>query len=293
MLRSLVARSKGARFAFRYAANLDNRYLRAAIAATDGPGVYKRRLWRRYLTPDPTFKPVALGPVFQRHLEKLREDGIVIIEGIFEAPVKRLRELVDGWQLSGYRRSDDVTDFVVDVGFAVPEVTQMLCHPELCGLLCNYYGRQAYYREHPSVVAMSAGDSGVDRTSSHVHCDGYRQLTMNLLLNDIDPGDTHLIYYRGSHKEPKLDYERVAETLNRVENFPATLGTGRAGSLILFDSGSGYHRGEYRSGQRVQLNEVVTTGWLPFKDRLREDSDVLRVAGDRQPAHVRAMFDRR
>ena len=40
-------------------------------------------------------------------------------------------------------------------------------------------------------------------------------------------------------------------------------------------------------------HEVVTAGWLPFKDALREDVDVLRALRESQPSHVRAMFERR
>lgn len=291
LLRPIVSRSKLAHFALNYTANYDNRFQRATIAATDGPGFYKRRLWKRYLTPDPAFGPIALGPVFQRHLEKLRTDGFVAIEGFGET-ASRLRQLLAEMGLADYRRFDDVIDYVVDVGFVVPEVMRLLCHPELCGLLCNYYGRQAYYREHPTVVAMSSGATGIDRSSSHVHCDGYRQITMTLLLNDVTPSDTHLIYYRGTQAEPKINYERVADNAKQVAGCEGILGTGRAGTLILFESGSGYHRGEYVSGQRVTLNEVVTTGWLPFRDPLRLDEDVIRIPRDRHPPHVNAMFER-
>jgi hypothetical protein len=291
LLRPLVSRSKLAHFALNYTSNLDNRFQRATIAATDGPDFYKRRLWRRYLTPDPAFQPIALGPEFQRHLETLQKDGYVAVEG-FDETASRLRELLNSMGLSAYRRLDDVMDYVVDVGFVLPEIMRVLCHPELCGLLCNYYGRQAHYREHPTVNAMSAGAPGVDRSSSHVHCDGYRQITMMLLVNDITPSDTHLIYYRGTQEQPKINYERVAENAKQVEGREAILGTGRAGTVIVFDSGSGYHRGEYLAGQRVTLNEVVTTGWLPFKDPLRLDQDVMRIVRDQHPPHVNAMFAR-
>ncbi|MFL6601425.1 MAG: hypothetical protein ACJ8R9_08840 [Steroidobacteraceae bacterium] len=293
VLRNLAAKSKLARFAVRYAENLDNRYLRAAIAATDGPAFYKRRLWKRYLTPDPAFQPAPLTPEFRGYLEQLREEGIVNIAGHFEPVAARLRSLIDEMALTGYRRQDDVTDWLVDVGFVVPEVMRMLTDPQLCGLFCNYYGRQAYYREHPCISGMSAGAPGVDRSSSHVHCDGYRQLTLHLLLNDVSATDTHLIYYAGTHKDSKLNYERVTGTSKLVEGARTVLGTGRAGTLAVFDSGSGYHRGDYRPGQRYLLQCVVTSGWLPFKDRIREDADALRGVSGTLPAHVRAMFERR
>lgn len=291
-LRSLVSRSKTARFLYRYATHIDNRFQRTAIPAIDGPAFYKRRLWKRYLTADPAFQPIPLGPAFQRHLEALREDGIVTIKGLFVDTAARVREFLDAMELTGYRRQDEVTDFFVDLGFVIPEVMRLLCHPDLCGLFCNYYGRQAYYREHPSVEGMSAGAQGVDRTSSHVHCDGYRQITMFLLVNDVSPADTHLIYYRGTHKEPKLEYERVADTTKLVKDCEAVLGTGHAGDLIVFDSGSGYHRGEYLPGQRVIVTTVVTTGWFRFKDPLRRDEDALRVVLRQHPPHVQSMFER-
>jgi hypothetical protein len=168
----------------------------------------------------------------------------------------------------------------------------MLADPQLCGLFCNYYGRQAYYREHPLVLASSAGDEGVDRSSSRVHCDGYRQLTMQLLVNDTSDEDSHLVFYAGSHATPKLDVNRDQSNINLVDSYRPVLGTGRSGTLVLFDSGAGYHCGVYKPGQRVILTQVVTSGWLPFKDRMREDSDALRGLRERFPPHVRAAFER-
>lgn len=282
-----------ARFAYRYAAHFDDRFTRAAIAATEGPKFYKRSLWKRYLTPDPAFQPIPLTAEFQRYLEQFREEGIITISGHFEETAQRLRELLDEMELTGLRRQDSVTDYEIDVGFTLPAVIRMLAHPQLCGLFCNYYGRQAYYREHPLLVGMSSGATGVDRSSSRVHCDGYRQITLHLLVNDVGAEDTHLIYYTGTHKQPKLDYTRVPQNSSLVADAPTKLGTGRAGTLTVFDSGSGYHSGEYKPGQRILLSVVVTTGWLPFKDPLRSDEDILRGVGGRQPAHVRAMFERR
>lgn len=290
MLRSLVSRSKLATFAYRYVTNLNDRYLRQATIAIDGPSFVKRRLWKRYLTPDPGYVPIAMAPTFERHLSMLREQGICYIEG-FADVATRLTGMLDAMRLTNYRRVDRVTDFEIDVGFAVPEVMRMLAHPDLCALFCNYYGRQAYYREHPLIVGMSAGAPGVDRSSSQVHCDGYRQITLHLLLNDVAASDTHLVYYAGTHKQPKVDYTRVNGNAAQVAGVAQSLGVGRAGTLILFDSGSGYHQGRYLPGQRLLLSGVVTTGWLPFRDRAREDLDTLRAMP--LPAHVRGMFERR
>jgi hypothetical protein len=293
LVRSIFSRSNLALLTYRYLANLDNRFLRAALLASYGPSFYKRNLWKRYLTPDSTFRPIPLSEEFQGYLARLREDGIVIIQGHFERVAGRLRALLNEMGLEGYRRSDKVNDFIVDVGLVVPEVVHMLAHSELCGLLCNYYGRQAYYREHPIIVASSAGAEGVDRTSSRVHADGYRQITMQLLINDVTAEDSHLIFYAGTHKQPKLSVDREPSNKLLVEGCRPVLGIGQAGTLVVFDSGSGYHCGQYKSGQRLMLSEVVTSGWLPFKDRVREDADVLRGSRGSYPAHVRAMFERR
>lgn len=289
-LRGLISKSGMLRLAFNYARNLDNRYLRTAILAIDGPTVYKRRLWKRYLTPDPAYQPVPLSPEYQGFLEQLRTEGIVSIPK-FESVAARLRSTIDELGLTDHHREDNCTDWVVDIGFTVPEVVRMLADPQLCGLFCNYYGRQAYYREHPSIAGMSSAHPSVDESASHVHCDGYRQLTFMLLLNDISAQDTHLIFYAGTHKEPKLNYERDAGTQKRVEGCRTVLGTGRAGTLLVFDAGSGYHCGRYLPGKRLILRGVVTTGWLPFKDQVRQDSDAL-LAVKGAPTFVRAMFER-
>jgi hypothetical protein len=292
MLRSLVSKWGFGRFALLYVANCSNRYLRAALAATDGPDFYKRRLWSRYLTPDPRFKPIPLSPEFEVYLETLRRDGIVMIEGAFDGTAAAMRALVEALELTNHRRLDDVIDYEIDLGFAHPEVLRMLAHADLCGMLCNYFSRQARYREHPRLVAMSAGAAGVDRSSSRVHCDGYRQITLHLLVNDVTPSDTHLVFYKRTHRQPKLNYTRVPENSKLVDVRDAMFATARAGTLVVFDSGSGYHQGAYTPGQRILLGLVVTTGWLPFQDPSRVDADVFRAIGERQPPHVRAMFAR-
>jgi hypothetical protein len=291
MLRKFLSKTPFLRFVLLYAANMTDRSKRATIAATDGPTFYKRRLWKRFLTPDPAFKAVPLSPEFQRHLDTLREDGIVFIRG-FDETAQGLRDVIEELGLSGCRRDDRVTDYEIDVGFASPAVMKMLTNSDLTGLFCNYYGRQAYYREHPLLVGMSSGAKGVDRSSSRVHCDGYRQLTLHLLVKDLSASDTHLTFYKGSHKEPKLDYTRVPENSKLVAGEHAVLGTGQAGTLVLFDSGSGYHSGEYLPGQRILLSSVVTSGWIPFADPRRSDLDVLQGQYSSKPPHVRAMFDR-
>jgi hypothetical protein len=294
MLRKLISKSRFPRFALLYAANFHDRFQRAALAATDGPDFYKRRLWKRYLTPDPDFVPVSLGAEFDAHLATLRRDGIVRIEGaVFDQAAASLRDLVTRLRLDGFRRPDRVTDFEIDLGFALPEVLQMMSHPDLCGMYCNYYGRQAYYREHPLLVGSSSGNPGVDRSSSHVHCDGFRQLTFQFLVKDVSEQDTHLIFYKGSHREPKLDYRRVTENEQLIHEYQPILGAGRAGTLWVFESGSGFHSGKYLAGQRVMLTGVITSGWLPFKDRLRADEDAFSVLGKDSPRHVRDMFIRR
>jgi hypothetical protein len=294
MLRKLISKSRFPRFALLYVINLHDRFYRAALAATDGPNFYKRRLWKRFLTPDPKFLPVPLSPEYEAHLDTLRRDGIVRIEGpVFDEAAARIRDLVTRMQLDGFHRADRVTDYEIDIGWVVPEVVRMMSHSDLCGMFCNYYGRQAYYREHPLLVASSSGNPGVDRSSSHVHCDGYRQITFQLLVKDLGEQDTHLVFFKGSHKEPKLDYSRATENEQLILDYQPMLGTGRAGTLLVFESGSGFHRGKYLPGQRVMLTGVVTSGWLPFKDRERADNDAFSVLAKNDPAHVRSMFVRR
>jgi len=65
VLSKVAASSKVLRFAVRYARNLNSHYWRKATLAIDGPTVYKRRIWKRYLTPDPAFQPISLSPSFK------------------------------------------------------------------------------------------------------------------------------------------------------------------------------------------------------------------------------------
>ena len=289
--KNFAARSKVATFAYRYAMGIHSRYQRAAVLSTDGPTFYKKHLWKRFSASDPAFEPVSLSPEFNAHLDRLGSHGITLIENRYAGLARHLRGLLDDLGLTQFSHPEFVTDYCVDIGFVIPEVIQFFADAELCGLLCNYYGRQAYYREHPFISAMSAKEGAID-LASHVHCDGYRQISLQLLLNDIAAQDTHLVYYGGSHREVKFDCERVPQTQDKVAGVEPILGIGKAGTLVAFDSGSGYHQGVYLSGQRVCLVGMVTGGWLPFKDPKRKDSDAARALLKDRPTHVQRMFDR-
>jgi hypothetical protein len=85
------------------------------------------------------------------------------------------------------------------ISFSDRRIHELFFDQEICALICNYYGRQAYYRDNPTVLKEWWDEGSVAPISGMFHSDGYRQISFMLILKDCTTADTHMELAKGSH----------------------------------------------------------------------------------------------
>ena len=204
---------------------------------------------------------------WNRHLEVLRQDGIVFVPGLFEdlAAELRARYQINTDRYPGgskyYRFSPQASDL---------NVLDIMVSPLILSILAKYYGRQPYHRHRPGINCTHPG------SNTHVdpggfndfwHYDTANQMTAHILLTDTSDADNCMLYARGSHRKHReyisgLDYYYSEEYMRA--NFDIVSCVGRAGTLILFDS-NGLHRVDLKPDtfrSHLHLNFVPGNNFL-------------------------------
>ena len=111
-------------------------------------------------------------------------------------------------------------------------------------------------------------------TEGLFHIDnGLRQISIMILLNDIDTSSSHMEYIKESHKDNY--YSRVSrhnpkfinKTQRYLKNNKSLKLTGKRGTAYIFDAGNGIHRAVYGTGIRktIHFNFVNTYAHINFK----------------------------
>jgi hypothetical protein len=266
-------------------------------------------VWRKYYTPDARTPEVPISTRAQHHLRELREDGVTMVPG-YEAVAEHIERtyfsVIDGkaqhaaqpMQRIRFGHRDDVTNTQnYQVSFKDPGLAPLLFDADVCAILYNYYQRQPFYREQPLVIRNAlAADLPFEEfskleVSAKFHIDYYRQIAMMFLVSDVSESDTHLEYAVGSHKL-RNTWSRFSYADEEIsQRFPIKHCTGRKGTLIIMDAGSGFHRGVHRKGSvRKTLVTVVTAGhYFPAQNQKMTVQDWPALSG--YPAHIRRMLD--
>ena len=241
-----------------------------SVLLLSSPAFVRELAWRHYVLPLPDYRPVPLSVNAGRHLERLRQDGIVSFDRDFSDLADYIRdryfarefELPAGAPLraSGLQVSHSVS-------FADHRLHEVLFDREICGVICNYYGRQAYYRDNPTVHREYAAASSRPLISGVFHSDSYRQISFMLLLRDLTEHDTHMEFAKGSHRQRQPSYDRTRIDQDAVtREFEIVHVVGKKGTLFVFDT-EGLHRGAYHSDTHREIFHVnMTTGTWPFTD---------------------------
>jgi len=239
-----------------------------SVLLLSSPAFVRQFAWRHYVSPRPDYQPVPLSREAGRELERLRQDGIVAVGRDFGGLADYVREryLASDFELpadsplraNGLQVSHSVS-------FADRRLHEVLFDPEICGMVCNYYGRQAYYRDNPTVHKEYAAPSAKPLVSGVFHSDSYRQLSFMLLLSDLTENDTHMEFARGSHRDQQPSYDRTRIDQQAVpREFEIVHLIGKKGTLFVFDT-EGLHRGAYHQETRREIFHVnMTTGTWPF-----------------------------
>ena len=277
-----------------------------------------------YATPNPIVRHnVQLNPKAQSWYDALRRDGICKIES--EPEFERIADYLEQdyfapiekdpgqflgksgpifpfgdrerflWDYNNPLYASGGTEISCYISFLDSKCNPLYLNDDLSRLLLKYYGRQPYMRNQPLLqkVAMKPGQMPIDNGNFHV--DHMHQISMMLLVNDVDESNTHMEYCVGSHRRALLREGvelSVDECRPKVGSYPVCHCVGRKGTLFVFDT-TGFHRANYISNStRKMLHLTITTGhhinfhpYVKFVDR-KESFAALAAA----PGHVRRMF---
>lgn len=260
-----------------------------AFVMFSGPAVVRRAIWSHYLTPRSGYRPIALAPDAERALDALTRDGIVTLERNFSALADdiRTRYMDDALSPDSPLRRHGL-DVSRSVSFSDERLHEVLFDPAICGIVCNYYGRQGFYRDNPTVHREHTTADSMPLVSGVFHSDGYRQISFMLLLADMTESDTHMEFAKGSHRSQQPSYDLTAIDQDAVpREFEIVHLVGPKGTLYMFDT-EGLHRGAYRAGGRREILHVnITPGTLPFTDQPYDALTHIFPDLARIPPHVR------
>lgn len=171
-------------------------------------------------------------------LQQLRELGIV------KYPISYAKEV----ELMGRSLFDfDSDHFSLPFGHELP--SSLYENGGLVDFVNAYYGRQCFFREAPTIHFDSMRDYQASPPPSDIlHSDGYRQVSLMLLLADLDENHIHMEYCLKSHlrQPPTYRRERIDQGKAR-ESWDVLSVLGKAGDLFIFDT-EGLHRGCYEPG---------------------------------------------
>lgn len=130
--------------------------------------------------------------------------------------------------------------------FMDPFFQQVLSDTQLVELVSAYYRRPAFFREEPTLNVLNKTDPALANKPSRVfHSDGYRQVSMMLLLNDISADDIHMEYCLSSHIDQQQSYDRRLLDQEIIDKrYPRKSLVGKRGTVFVFDT-EGFHKGFY------------------------------------------------
>lgn len=260
------------------------------------PDFVRAMAWRYYVEPLSDYRPIPMSSDGSRYLEHLRRDGIVAIDRDFSSLADYIRDryFAAEYELpASSRLRANGLQVSHAVSFSDRRLHEILFDAELCAIVCNYYGRRAFYRDNPTVHKEHTDPAAKPLISGVFHSDSYRQISFMLLLRDLTEHDTHMEYAKGSHRHRQPSYDRTridqAAVPHEFEIVPVI---GAKGKLFIFDT-EGLHRGAYhRGGNREIFHVNITPGTWAFTNEKYESLASIFPEPEAIPSHVRDFVTR-
>ena len=179
----------------------------------------------RYTFPDLRRPYVPLSAQGRKWLESFQRDGILraetpefrqacdyldeiyfrpLEEGKGAAGIRLARPDLFAKENNPDRYREGGTEINVNISFKDPKLAAVFFHPDLNGILYNYYRRQPYYRNQPLLQKISYDGRVPPLSNSNWHVDYVHQVSIMLLVSDVTERDTHMQYALGSHRQTRL-----------------------------------------------------------------------------------------
>lgn len=241
------------------------------------PSIIKKIISLIYLenTTKLHFDSSCLPDEWNGYATNLLTAGFVVIPSSltgFENVCFSLFNKLSETSLHEFTRKDQVIDFQLPLSFFSTDLLKVYSDIRLCSFLHWFFGRQFYYREHP--VILSHSSSSVGRSSENPHVDGYHQITMFLMLSEMNQNTSQLYVEPAAFGYPGLNLDRTKSSSYSSRMLPVNASVG---DLVILNSGSTLHKGISRDIPRLIVNMVVTTGWLHTPHSSCYESDYLRA----------------
>lgn len=205
---------------------------------------------RRFSHAHPAAAPAADLDRAQvaRLVADFRRDGVVQLPGDRSELVSRIAERY-GAREESWEPSNHYTRTLLNP-IADEDAFSLVTDPVLVALLAQYYNAQPYVRDAPTVnitfpnITSVQARGGDTDWASEWHWDTANLISVHVMLNEIRPDGTRMLYARGSHKRPHV---RMGETDRWYSEefvrsrYPVFDCAGTPGSVFVFDN-NGLHR---------------------------------------------------
>lgn len=124
---------------------------------------------------------------------------------------------------------------------------------DICLLISHYYSNQSFFREEPTISHKSVLKKNFNKPDSYMfHSDGFRQVSVMLLLNDLNDKNVHMEYAIKSHSQQQIYERRFLDQENLKKKYKIKKLVGKKGDLFIFDA-EGLHRGVYGKNGKERL----------------------------------------
>ena len=223
------------------------------------PSFYRKYVFSKYklnLVPNP-----VSSSSFPHVVPQLRSLGLCKLSSKALAP-EFLEQLCERYPLKSCNKRHISSLSVNDD--LVKEIISTL---HLFDIIDEYYLGSSYLREAPTVNYSDSSTQISEPVPSNIfHSDGYRQVSVMILLNDIDLNSVHMQYALCSHIQQQPTYMREFIKQDLVASLYSLYDlVGAAGSVFIFDT-EGLHRGCYpnRGTARLMLHLNFNPGTYPM-----------------------------
>ena len=163
------------------------------------------------------------------------------------------------------------------------KITNFVLNKEITGILNFFFGKRCYLRDDPVLARTHTPSEQVGKGKFHV--DRFMQLSVMLLLEDLNEDSTHMEYLVGSHKyiTSSLILQKNSEEcakIMRKKKFNVYKLTGKKGDAFLFNS-IGIHSAIFVEGTTktiLHLNYTNGHNLFPYEhpsnNKLKFNNDI-------------------
>ena len=147
-------------------------------------------------------------------------------------------------------------------------IEQIILNTNLYNFIKNYYNSDFWIRNSPILSIDCKKFRKEDYSQGLFHIDnGLHQISLMILLNDIDHNNTHMEYINKTHL--KNYYSRVSRSNNKFIKYTSAMKSkntitkiiGRKGDVYIFDAGNGVHRAVYGNENRIMCHFNFTNNF--------------------------------